>query len=94
MVLCTTSRSLIFASEIKAMHPEIRAELDADACIEYFTFQNIFTDRTLFRHIKPPAIRCVLRVISQRRTAHQQTLLGFQFFLTTAASPMQKRQKS
>ena len=28
------------------------SELDPDACIEYFTFQNIFTDRTLFRHIR------------------------------------------
>ncbi len=49
---------LLFASEIKAIlqHPEVRKEVDSHALLEYFTFQNIFTDRTLFEGIKllPP----------------------------------------
>jgi asparagine synthase (glutamine-hydrolysing) len=48
----------IFASEIKAIlqHPAVKASVNPYALLEYFTFQNIFTDRTLFQNIKllPP----------------------------------------
>jgi asparagine synthase (glutamine-hydrolysing) len=50
--------TFLFASEPKAMlrHPAMRAELDREALLEYLTFQNFFTDRTLFRHVRlvPP----------------------------------------
>ena len=53
--------SLIFGSEQKAIraHPQLRAELDREALLEYFTFQNIFTDRTLLKGIRlfPPGSR-------------------------------------
>jgi asparagine synthase (glutamine-hydrolysing) len=41
---------LLFGSEIKAMlaHPALRADLDPVALVEYLTFQNFFSDRTLF----------------------------------------------
>lgn len=44
----------IFASEQKAMitHPAMRRSLDLEALLEYFTFQNIFTDRTLLKGIR------------------------------------------
>jgi asparagine synthase (glutamine-hydrolysing) len=46
------------ASEIKALlaHPDIRAKVNYPALTEYFTFQNIFTDVTLFDGIRllPP----------------------------------------
>lgn len=49
---------LLFASEVKALlaHPAMSVEVDSQALLEYFTFQNVFTDRTLFRGIKllPP----------------------------------------
>jgi len=43
-----------FASEQKAIlkNPDIRKVLDKAALLEYFTFQNIFTDRTLIEDIK------------------------------------------
>jgi asparagine synthase (glutamine-hydrolysing) len=46
--------TLLFASEIKAIlaHPDCAAELDREALLEYFTFQNFFTDRTLFREVR------------------------------------------
>lgn len=51
-------RKLILASEIKAIlaHPKVKVELDLQALNEYFSFQNIFSDRTLFLQIKllPP----------------------------------------
>jgi asparagine synthase (glutamine-hydrolysing) len=45
--------ALLFASEIKAFleFPGFRAELSPEHLLEYFTFQNIFTDGTLFRGV-------------------------------------------
>jgi asparagine synthase (glutamine-hydrolysing) len=49
---------LIFASEQKAIlnHPAVKREIDLEGLIEYFTFQNLFTDRTLLKNIRlfPP----------------------------------------
>jgi asparagine synthase (glutamine-hydrolysing) len=46
--------SLLFGSEVKALlaHPAVSASLDLEALLEYFTFQNFFTDRTLFRDVR------------------------------------------
>lgn len=50
---------IVFASEIKAItaHPDFRVDLNYDALNEYFTFQNLFTFRSLFKNIVllPPA---------------------------------------
>lgn len=45
--------ALVFASEIKAIlsHPGYTVALDFNALNEYFTFQNLFTYRTLFKDI-------------------------------------------
>lgn len=49
----------VFASEIKSIleHPKYNFNVSVDALNEYFSFQNIFTDITLFKGIKilPPA---------------------------------------
>ncbi len=51
--------TIAFASEIKAIleHPSFSVELDFAALNEYFTFQNMFTFRTLFKGVfmLPPA---------------------------------------
>jgi len=46
-------KTFAFASEQKAIlaQPDFRRELDKPALFEYFTFQNIFTDRTLLKDI-------------------------------------------
>lgn len=46
--------TLLFGSEVKALlaHPAVCAELDREALLEYFTFQNLFTDRTLFAGVR------------------------------------------
>ncbi|MCR4442612.1 MAG: asparagine synthase (glutamine-hydrolyzing) [Peptococcaceae bacterium] len=51
---CFINQKFIFASEQKAIlvHPEVKRELDLEALLEYFTFQNIFTDKTLLKGIK------------------------------------------
>ncbi|KWT91564.1 asparagine synthase (glutamine-hydrolyzing) [Candidatus Magnetominusculus xianensis] len=45
--------TFIFASEQKAIlvHPSVGREIDLEALLEYFTFQNIFTDKTLLKGI-------------------------------------------
>ncbi len=51
-------RYFLFASEQKAIlqHPHIRRELDLETLLEYFTFQNIFTEHTFLKAIRlfPP----------------------------------------
>lgn len=48
------NNTLVFASEIKAIleYKDFKTQIDKSALIEYFTFQNIFTDRTLNNNIK------------------------------------------
>lgn len=47
-------KTFLFASEQKAllMHPAVKKEVDLEALMEYFTFQNFFTDKTLFKGIQ------------------------------------------
>ena len=51
--------TVLFGSEQKAIlgHPKSEKIIDKKGLVEYFTFQNIFTDRTLLENIKilPPA---------------------------------------
>jgi asparagine synthase (glutamine-hydrolysing) len=46
--------TFLFGSEQKALlaHSYTRREIDLEALLEYFTFQNIFTDKTLLKGIK------------------------------------------
>jgi asparagine synthase (glutamine-hydrolysing) len=46
--------TFFFASEQKAIltSPKIKREMDLEALFEYFTFQNLFTDRSLLKGIK------------------------------------------
>lgn len=48
-----TDGTLLFASEVKALqaYPGFRTSLDQKALVEYLTFQNIFTDRTLYQGV-------------------------------------------
>ncbi len=46
--------TVLFGSEVKAILacPTYRVDLDREALLEYFTFQNLFTDRTLFADVR------------------------------------------
>ncbi|MEM7161981.1 MAG: asparagine synthase (glutamine-hydrolyzing) [Bacteroidota bacterium] len=66
-------KTLLFASEIKAIlqHPAYKVDLDKDALNEYFTFQNIFRFRTLFKGIIPlPPANAVRVDADSSRVAH------------------------
>ncbi|MFZ5427659.1 MAG: asparagine synthase (glutamine-hydrolyzing) [Thermodesulfobacteriota bacterium] len=63
--------TLLFASEIKAFPASglCRAEVDVPALVEYFTFQNIFSDRSLFAGVQtfPPGCWAVAVAGGTRR---------------------------
>jgi len=48
------NNTFVFGSEVKAVlaNPVYGSEIDLEGLIEYFTFQNFFTDRTLFKGVK------------------------------------------
>lgn len=56
--------NFVFGSEIKALlrHPGYRLALDREALLEHFTFQNFFTDRTLFAGVRLLEAGCWMRV--------------------------------
>lgn len=56
--------TFLFGSEQKAIleHPVVKRELDKKALLEYFTFQNIFTDRTLLEGVKLLSPASVARI--------------------------------
>lgn len=56
-------RTLLFGSEVKAIlgHGAYRTALDKEALLEYFTFQNFFTDRTLFKEVRLLPSGCFLQ---------------------------------
>lgn len=50
---CFAGTKFLFGSEQKAIlaHPAVPREMDPEALLEYFTFQNIFTDKTLLKGV-------------------------------------------
>ncbi|MDX4011751.1 asparagine synthase (glutamine-hydrolyzing) [Aliarcobacter skirrowii] len=50
----TQDKTFIYASEIKSIleYKEYKSEVDKEALLEYFTFQNIFTNKTLHKDIQ------------------------------------------
>lgn len=61
----------IFGSEVKAIlaDPRYRTELDREGLLEYLTFQNFFTDRTLFKDVRLLPQGSFLRVSSKGGSA-------------------------
>jgi asparagine synthase (glutamine-hydrolysing) len=74
------SGTFVFASEIKALlsHPAVSAELDLEGLLEYFTFQNFFTQRSFFRGVRllPPA---TIMTVSSDGTATSRRYWDFCF---------------
>ena len=68
-------QSFSFGSEQKAItaQPTFKRELNKAALLEYFTFQNIFTDQTLLKdiHLLPAGNYAVLHPLTGKFTQHQ-----------------------
>ncbi len=81
------ARHLIFASEIKAIlkHPAVRVSVCYAALSEYFTFQNVLSDLTLFEgiHLLPPGHLMTVdlegRVRQARYWDYRYDARGFEF---------------
>jgi asparagine synthase (glutamine-hydrolysing) len=70
--------SFIYASEQKAIiqHPLVPREIDLEGLIEYFTFQNIFTDRTLLKGVRIFPAGCLTQ-ISLGKSIHCLNLIRY-----------------
>ncbi|AXA80007.1 MULTISPECIES: asparagine synthase (glutamine-hydrolyzing) [Achromobacter] len=57
-------QSFLFGSEAKAIlaHPALRAKMNLPGLLEYFTFQNFFTDQTLFEGVSILPAGCSVEV--------------------------------
>ncbi len=73
--------AFVFGSEVKAIlqHPAYRVEIDKEALVEYFTFQNFFTDRTLFKGISLMPAGCWLKVRFGNGPALRERYWDFDF---------------
>jgi asparagine synthase (glutamine-hydrolysing) len=72
----------LFGSEIKAIlaNGEYRTEIDLEGLLEYFTFQNFFTDRTLFKGVRLLPAGSTLRVsLSDRSVGEPARFWDFAF---------------
>ena len=83
----------LFGSEIKAIlaHPECSTEMDQKGLVEYFTFQNFFTDRTLFRGIRLLPAGTFLR-ISLGDIELPKPVQYWDYHFTEPASPKDERE--
>lgn len=79
------NKTLLFASEVKSIlkYAECTRALDLEALVEYLTFQNIFTDRTLYKGVRllPPGytVEIDLRATADTIERSGCELPGFQF---------------
>ena len=73
--------TLLFGSEVKALiaHPAFHAALDPQALAEYFTFQNFFGDRTLFKGVHLLAPGSWLKLSADRAAARPEQYWDFGF---------------
>lgn len=72
--------TFLFGSEVKALlpHPSMQVQVDRQALLQYFTFQNLFTDRTLFADVRLLPAGHVLSVSRNGAVAARQ-YWDFQF---------------
>ena len=73
--------TFLFGSEQKAIlqHPAAKRELDKKALLEYFTFQNIFTDRTLLQNVKLLPAATIAKVTLASNSITKETYWDYCF---------------
>ncbi|MHC5028427.1 MAG: asparagine synthase (glutamine-hydrolyzing) [Planctomycetota bacterium] len=73
--------AFVFASEVKALltHPDISTRVCSEALSEYFTFQNIFTDLTLFDGVRLLPAGCTMRIDAKGRAPVQRRYWDYRF---------------
>jgi asparagine synthase (glutamine-hydrolysing) len=76
-----TNRHFVFGSEQRAIleHPAIKNKLDKRALLEYFTFQNIFTDRTFVQDIKILPAGTIISINARTRKKSRNQYWDYHF---------------
>lgn len=71
----------LFGSEVKAIlaDPAYRTEMDREGLLEYLTFQNFFTDRTLFKDVRLLPQGSFLRISSAKTETAPVKYWDYQF---------------
>jgi asparagine synthase (glutamine-hydrolysing) len=79
LYLWESGNHVAFASEIKAFlaHPAFQIAVNGEALREYFTFQNLFRDHTLFAGVTQLPASTILSIGPQRR--HQRCYWDYRF---------------
>ena len=93
LYLGTFGSKILFGSEQKAIlaNSASRNVLDKKALLEYFTFQNIFTDRTLVEGISILPAGCMLR-IDTRNQSNQKLTRYWDFHFSSSDSNIDERE--
>jgi asparagine synthase (glutamine-hydrolysing) len=81
--------TFLFGSEVKSLlsHPSMRAEMDEEALLEYLTFQNFFTDRTLFKNVKILPAGCRLMLNLSHKSPAVQRYWDYAFIEPSVVEP-------
>ena len=93
LYLGTFGSKILFGSEQKAILANSASKnvLDKKALLEYFTFQNIFTDRTLVEGISILPAGCMLR-IDTRNQSNQKLTRYWDFHFSSSDSNVDERE--
>jgi asparagine synthase (glutamine-hydrolysing) len=93
LYLGTFGNKILFGSEQKAILANSASKnvLDKKALLEYFTFQNIFTDRTLVEGISILPAGCMLR-IDTRNQSNQKLTRYWDFHFSSSDSNIDERE--
>jgi asparagine synthase (glutamine-hydrolysing) len=77
----TVGNSIVFGSEQRAIleHPAVKNNLDKRALLEYFTFQNIFTDRTFVEEIKILPAGTIISINARTRKMSRKQYWDYHF---------------
>ncbi len=91
---CVQDKKLMFASESKAFltQPDFKRELDFEALYEYFTFQNIFTDKTFFKDVRLLPAGSYLKVRLNGLSALPKSIQYWDFNFSDPAKPLSEKE--
>ena len=84
-----SGNTFLFGSEIKAIlaHSACRPNIDCEGLYEYFTFQNFFTDRTLFKDIRLLQAAHVLTLRAADGIVRRERYWDYEFLEPTTERP-------
>ena len=82
-----TDKAIVFSSEIKAirLHPAFKKGVEPTALLQYFTFQNVLSDHTLFKDVKMLPAGSYMLV---ERDGRRRASIYWDYHFTEPAAPL------